>query len=231
MLSFLQIRNFTIVEALDLEFRPGFTAITGETGAGKSILVDALGLLIGNRADTGAIRSGASKAELSAEFDLEEGSGALAWLREADLDHGNSCLLRRLISDSGRSRAWINGTAVTLQQLAELGDLLVEIHGQNEHIRLVRRDEQFRLLDAGGSHDENLTAVLGSYQAWAGLEAEKQSLMEETPLDAGDIELLEYQRDELEGSLLAADEFQQLEADHRRRFRPADGSDRRDADL
>jgi DNA repair protein RecN (Recombination protein N) len=216
MLSFLQIRNFTIVEALDLEFRPGFTAITGETGAGKSILVDALGLLIGNRADTGAIRSGASKAELSAEFDLEEGSGALAWLREADLDHGNSCLLRRLISDSGRSRAWINGTAVTLQQLAELGDLLVEIHGQNEHIRLVRRDEQFRLLDAGGSHDENLTAVLGSYQAWAGLEAEKQSLMEETPLDAGDIELLEYQRDELEGSLLAADEFQQLEADHRR---------------
>ena len=124
MLSFLQIRNFTIVEALDLDFTGGFTAITGETGAGKSILVDALGLLKGNRADTAAIRAGAARAELSAEFDLAKGSRALCWLREAELDNDGSCLVRRLVSDSGRSRAWINGTAVTLQQLAELGDLL-----------------------------------------------------------------------------------------------------------
>ena len=157
MLSFLQIRDFAIVETLDLEFSGGFTAITGETGAGKSILVDALGLLKGNRADTAAIRTGAAKAELNAEFELEEGSRALAWLRDAELDNGTSCLLRRLISDNGRSRAWINGTSVTLQQLAELGDLLVEIHGQNEHIRLVRSEEQFRLLDGCETHDRELT--------------------------------------------------------------------------
>ena len=119
MLSFLQIRNFAIVEALDLEFSGGFTAITGETGAGKSILVDALGLLKGNRAETAAIRAGATKAELTAEFDLKEGCRALAWMREAELDIDTSCLLRSLINDNGRSRAWINGSSVTLQQLAQ----------------------------------------------------------------------------------------------------------------
>ena len=216
MLSFLQIRNFTIVEALDLEFRGGYTAITGETGAGKSILVDALGLLKGNRADTGAIRSGASRAELSAEFDLDENSRALSWLRDSELDIDHSCLLRRLVSENGRSRAWINGTAVTLQQLTELGDLLVEIHGQNEHIRLVRRDEQFRLLDGGASHDAELTAVRSCHQIWDQLEQEKQSLLNEAPLDAGDVDLLKYQRDELEGSLLSAEEFTELESQHRR---------------
>ena len=174
MLSFLQIRDFAIVETLELEFSGGFTAITGETGAGKSILVDALGLLRGNRADTAAIRSGATKADLNAEFELDEDSRALAWLRDAELDNGTSCLLRRLISGSGRSRAWINGTSVTLQQLAELGDLLIEIHGQNEHIRLVRSDEQFRLLDGCDTHDREIKAVDSHYQAWSSLEQEKQ---------------------------------------------------------
>ena len=216
MLSFLQIRNFTIVEALDLDFRGGFTAITGETGAGKSILVDALGLLKGNRADTGAIRSGAARAELSAEFDLDENSRALSWLRVSELDNGSTCLLRRLVSENGRSRAWINGTAVTLQQLTELGDLLVEIHGQNEHIRLVRREEQFRLLDSGGSHEAKLEAVRACHQTWDQLEQEKQSLLKEAPLDAGDVDLLEYQRAELEGALLPPGEFLELESQHRR---------------
>jgi DNA repair protein RecN (Recombination protein N) len=216
MLRFLQIRNFTIVEALDLDFSGGFTAITGETGAGKSILVDALGLLLGNRADTTAIRSGSARAELSAEFDLENGSRALAWLCEAELDNGPNCLLRRVINDNGRSRAWVNGTAATLQQLAELGDLLVEIHGQNEHIRLVRREEQFRLLDGGGSHDKALVTVQSCHQAWDQLEQEKQSLLNESPLDAGDADLLQYQLQELEGSLLSAEEFHELESEHRR---------------
>jgi DNA repair protein RecN (Recombination protein N) len=216
MLSFLQIRNFTIVETLDLDFSAGFTAITGETGAGKSILVDALGLLRGNRADTAAIRTGASRAELNAQFDLEEGSRALNWLCEAELDDGCGCLLRRVISGNGRSRAWINGTAVTLQQLAALGDLLVEIHGQNEHIRLVRRDEQFRLLDGGGSHDKALAALQSSHRAWQQLEQEKLALLDESPLDAGDIELLEYQQQELASNLLSAEEFRQLESEHRR---------------
>ncbi len=193
MLNFLQIRNFAIVEALDLEFSTGFTAITGETGAGKSIIVDALGLLKGKRADTGAIRAGASKAELSAEFELAEDSRALCWLRDADLDTGSVCLVRRMISENGRSRAWINGTAVTLQQLTELGDLLIEIHGQNEHLRLVRSDEQFRLLDEITAHEAERTAVQSSHSAWSQLQQEKQSLLDESPLDAGDIDLLQYQ--------------------------------------
>ncbi len=216
MLKYLQIRDFAIVEALDLEFSVGFTAITGETGAGKSILVDALGLLKGNRADTAAIRAGAAKAELNAEFELAEGSRALAWLRDAELNIGTGCLLRRLISDSGRSRAWINGSSVTMQQLAELGDLLIEIHGQNEHIRLVRSEEQFRLLDGSNTHDRELKAVSSQHQAWSLLDEEKQSLLGESPLDAGDTELLQYQVRELKVSLLSSGEFQMLETEHRR---------------
>jgi DNA repair protein RecN (Recombination protein N) len=216
MLSFLQIRNFAIVETLDLEFSGGFTAITGETGAGKSILVDALGLLKGNRADTTAIRTGASKAELSAEFQLEKGSVALAWLKNAELDDDANCLLRRLISENGRSRAWVNGTAVSLQQLTELGDLLIEIHGQNEHIRLVRSKEQFRLLDDHGAHDKELETVEGGFQDWRRLELEKQLLLDESPLDAGGAELLRYQVRELDDAVLPAGELKALETEHRR---------------
>jgi DNA repair protein RecN (Recombination protein N) len=215
MLRFLQIRDYAIVDSLDLDFRGGFTCITGETGAGKSILVGALGLLCGDRADTAAIREGAAKAELSAGFDLAPGSPALQWLQDAALDDGRSCLLRRMLSDAGRSRAWINGAAVTLQQLAELGELLVEIHGQNEHIRLVRSEEQFRLLDGAGGYDRELAEVRQRFAAWAELESERQSLLGEKPLDAGDRDLLEYQVRELESDLLPAAAFAALEAEHR----------------
>jgi DNA repair protein RecN (Recombination protein N) len=215
MLRFLQIRDYAIVDSLDLEFRGGFTCITGETGAGKSILVGALGLLCGERADTTAIRGGAARAELSAGFDLPPGSQALQWLEDAALDDGASCLLRRVISDAGRSRAWINGTAVTLQQLAELGELLVEIHGQNEHIRLVRSEEQFRLLDGGGGYDLELAEVSKRCAAWSALETERLALLEEKPLDAAGRDLLEYQVRELESELLPADAFAALEAEHR----------------
>jgi len=216
MLNFLQIRNYAIVDTLDLDFSAGFTCITGETGAGKSILVGALGLLCGNRADTGAIRGGAARAELSAEFELAQDSPALHWLREAELDDGQVCLLRRAIADNGRSRGWINGTTVTLQQLSELGELLVEIHGQNEHIRLVRSEEQFRLLDGGGTYADELQAVSDSYQSWHELDREMQSLLSETPLDSGELELLQYQVRELENAMLSAEEFAALEAEHRK---------------
>jgi DNA repair protein RecN (Recombination protein N) len=215
MLRFLQIRDYAIVDSLDLDFRGGFTCITGETGAGKSILVGALGLLCGDRADTTAIRNGAARAELSAGFDLQHGDAALRWLQDAALDDGRSCLLRRIISDSGRSRAWINGTPVTLQQLAELGELLVEIHGQNEHIRLVRSEEQFRLLDGGGGHDPELAQAQQCFACWSALEAERQSLLAEKPLEAAERDLLEYQVRELESELLPADAFAALEAEHR----------------
>jgi DNA repair protein RecN (Recombination protein N) len=216
MLNFLQIRNYAIVDSLDLEFSAGFTCITGETGAGKSILVGALGLLCGNRADTSAIRSGADRAELNAEFELPPDSPALSWLREAELDDGSICLLRRTISVNGRSRSWINGTAITLQQLSELGELLVEIHGQNEHIRLVRSTEQFRLLDGGGSHDDDLERLKTSFDAWQALEREKQELLDETPLDPGEFDLLQYQINELEESMIPAEEFREMEQEHRK---------------
>lgn len=216
MLNFLQIRNYAIVESLELDFTPGFTCITGETGAGKSILVGALGLLCGKRADTGAIRDGASRAELVAAFELGKDSSALRWLMETDLDDDNGCLLRRVISDSGRSRAWINGTAVTLQQLAELGEHLVEIHGQNEHLRLVRRSEQFRLLDTGGDHDRELSRTRAGFFSWQQLEQEKQTLLSEAPLDESDIELMKFQLSELETGALSATEFTALETEHRK---------------
>jgi DNA repair protein RecN (Recombination protein N) len=215
MLNFLQIRNYAIVESLDLEFTGGFTCVTGETGAGKSILVDALGLLCGNRADTSAIRSGASKAELSAEFELPSNCPALHWLKEAEMDEGRTCLLRRTVSDSGRSRAWINGTAVTLAQLASLGEQLVEIHGQNEHILLVRSDEQFRILDASGDYPDHLERVRDCHRAWSVLMEQKQALLNETPLDAGDMDLMRYQIRELEDSMIPADKFSAIEAEHR----------------
>jgi DNA repair protein RecN (Recombination protein N) len=215
MLRFLQIRDYAIVDSLDLDVSTGFTCITGETGAGKSILVGALGLLCGERADSSAVRAGADKAELSAEFTLTPGDPALDWLRDAELDDQGSCMLRRMIGSNGRSRAWINGTVVTLQQLAELGGMLVEIHGQNEHIRLVHGAEQFRLLDGGGSHDQELLQVRERFQDWQALESERHSLQEEKPLNAGDRDLLQYQLQELENDMLPPEEFAGLETEHR----------------
>jgi len=215
MLRFLQIRDFAIVDSLDLDVAAGFTCITGETGAGKSILVGALGLLCGERADSSAIRSGAEKSELSAEFLLPLGHPARGWLAAAELDDGESCLLRRVIGSNGRSRAWVNGTVVTLQQLAELGELLVEIHGQNEHIRLVRNDEQFRLLDSGEDHDGELQRVRECFRAWQALDQERQALLQEQPLDAGERDLLQYQVQELTNEMLPPGQFAELEAEHR----------------
>jgi DNA repair protein RecN (Recombination protein N) len=177
--------------------------------------VDALGLLCGNRADTTTIKSGARKAELSAEFELLPDSPALLWLKEAEMNDGNTCLLRRTISENGRSRAWINGTAVTLQQLAGLGKHLVEIHGQNEHILLVQSAEQFRLLDGSGGYQGDLVQVRNCFETWSALALEKQALLSETPLDAGDMDLMQYQIRELEGSMISADEFSAIEAEHR----------------
>jgi len=215
MLRFLQIRDFAIVDSLDLDLAAGFTCITGETGAGKSILVGALGLLCGERADSSAIRAAADKAELSAEFVLAPEHPARGWLAAAELEAGESCLLRRVIGSNGRSRAWVNGTVVTLQQLAELGELLVEIHGQNEHIRLVRSDEQYRLLDSGEGHEAELQRVRECFRAWQALDQERQALLEEQPLDAGERDLLQYQVQELASEMLPPGQFAELEAEHR----------------
>ncbi|MCM2326287.1 MAG: DNA repair protein RecN [Lysobacter sp.] len=157
MLRALSLRDFVIVEALDLELATGFTALTGETGAGKSILVDALGLVLGARADPGVIRAGAARTDIAAEFEVAALPAARAWLAASDLDEegGETCLVRRTIDRAGRSRGFVNGRPATAAQLRELGEHLVDIHGQHEHQWLSQRDYQRRLLDAfGGSEGE-----------------------------------------------------------------------------
>ncbi|MFY9316028.1 MAG: AAA family ATPase, partial [Burkholderiales bacterium] len=149
MLRALGIRDFVIVERVELETGAGFTVLSGETGAGKSILVDALELLVGGRGDVAVVRDGAERAELSAEFDLEGNAFLSSWLEKNDFqEEPNQILIRRTIDRTGRSRAFINGHAATLAQLKEAGEHLVDIHGQHEHQSLLRAAAQRELLDA-----------------------------------------------------------------------------------
>ena len=166
MLTSLHIKDFAVVSAADVAFAAGMTVISGETGAGKSLLVDALMLLTGDRADAGMVRHGAERAELAAGFDLADAAAASQWLRDAELDEDGGCQLRRIIRADGGSRAWINGRPATLSQLSELGALLVEIHGQHEHQALLVRGQQLALLDAFGHHDEALAAVRRDATEW-----------------------------------------------------------------
>jgi len=150
MLLSLSIRNFVIVDELDLEFAPGFSVLTGETGAGKSILIDALLLALGERADADVVREGAQRAEISAEFRV--GEVARSWLATQDLanEDTGSALMRRTVDAAGRSKAFVNGSAVTLSQLRDLGELLVDVHGQHAHQSLLKPAAQQRLLDEHG---------------------------------------------------------------------------------
>ena len=168
MLRALALRDFVIVEALDLELAAGFSALTGETGAGKSILVDALGLALGERADPGVIRAGAARAEIAAEFDVGRNEAARAWLAGNDLEEPGSptCLVRRTIDRAGRSRGFVNGRPATASQLRELGEMLVDIHGQHEHQWLAQREYQRRLLDAFAGAEADALAVASRHGEW-----------------------------------------------------------------
>lgn len=147
MLVHLSIHNYAIVEHLDLEIARGMSVITGETGAGKSIMLDALGLALGDRADSGVVRPGTDKADILATFDLVDIPEAHAWLAERDLDNDGLCILRRVITAEGRSRGYINGTPCPLGDLKALGELLIDIHSQHEHQSLLKTDTHRRLLD------------------------------------------------------------------------------------
>ncbi len=167
MLRALSIRDFVVIAALDIELEPGFTALTGETGAGKSMLVDALQLLLGDRFELRQLREGAERAELSAVFDLAGVPAAAAWLGAAMLDEGaGEVILRRTLDAQGRSRAWINGHPATLSQLAELGELLVDVHGQHAHQALSRAPVQRELVDAFGGFTTLAREVAESFRAW-----------------------------------------------------------------
>src|SRR5690606_22401973 len=176
LLPRLSIRDFAVASATEIAFGPGLTVISGETGAGKSLLVDALGFLSGQRADSGMVRHGATRAELHAEFDLAASDDARQWLREEEFDDGDACQLRRTLRADGGSRAWINGRPATLSQLAALAARLVEIHGQHEHQALLSRPSQLVLLDAFGGHARLLDAVSGAAQRWSTLLRERDTL-------------------------------------------------------
>lgn len=215
MLRHLSIKDFAVVRATELEFGPGMTVVSGETGAGKSLMVDALGFLSGLRADSGVVRHGAPRAELSAEFALDALEGARHWLADNELDDDEHCQLRRVIRADGGSRAWINGRPVTLSQLSELAALLVEIHGQHEQQALLTRPSQLALLDAYAGNADERRAVRTAAATWQALVDEAEALSRQG--DVSDrIGFLEHQLRELEREDLEPESIAALGASHRR---------------
>jgi DNA repair protein RecN (Recombination protein N) len=216
MLSHLQIRDLAIVNALELELNAGLTALTGETGAGKSILIDALGLALGERADNNMIRTGCDRAEVSAVFEIGDNRSVTEWLREQELDEGEECILRRSLSREGRSRAYVNGRAVPLQQLQTLGSLLVEVHGQHAHQSLLKTAHQRHLLDAYGGHLPLAQETASHFTAFKKSQAELSALSEAASNRASRIDLLQYQRNELSALNLSEEELATIDQEHRR---------------
>jgi len=215
MLTHLTLKDFAVVSHAELMFGPGLTVISGETGAGKSLLVDALMWLTGARADAGIVRHGADRAELSAEFDLKDAVEARPWLHDNDLDDEGGCQLRRVIRADGGSRAWINGRPVTLAQLSELGSLLLEIHGQHEHQALLERGHQLSLLDAFGQHEALLASIREHAAAWLAIDRELAEITRSG--DVGErIDYLQHQHGELDELALGASDIDELVASHRR---------------
>ncbi|MDA0145330.1 DNA repair protein RecN [Vibrio toranzoniae] len=216
MLAHLSVNNFAIVKSLQLELSKGMTTITGETGAGKSIAIDALGLCLGGRSDAGMVRQGEDKTEVSAAFLLENNLHATRWLEDNELLDGGECILRRTISKEGRSRAFINGSPVPLSQLKSLGQLLINIHGQHAHHQLMKSDYQMAMLDQYAGHLNLLKSTRNAYQAWRQADNHLKELRENSQQNQAQKQLLEYQIKELNELSIGEEEYEELEQEHKR---------------
>jgi len=216
MLSLIRVKNFAVIDEVELEFDAGLSVVTGETGAGKSILVDALGLALGDRADASAVRHGAERAEISVLFECPPGHPALALLEELGLDDENRCLLRRVVGQEGRSRAFINNQPVTLQDLKRLGSLLVDIHGQHAHQSLLEGANQRALLDAHGGLEALASDVAEAFRAWRALEERLEGLRGGNAQRDAELELARFHAAELETLALEDDEPARLRAERAR---------------
>ncbi len=215
MLTDLSIRDYAIVQRLDIELHAGMTCVTGETGAGKSIMLDALGLCIGDRAEAKAVRAGADRAEISALFSIEKLPEAQAWLDRAALLEGHECLIRRTVSSDGRSRAFINGSSATLAQCKELGELLVDLHSQHAHQSLLRRSVQRELLDAFSETTAEALSIAKEANCIRTLKHELETLRSSSNEIAERRDLLNYQIDELSGLSFGDAELESLESDQK----------------
>ena len=216
MLTQLAIRDFAIIETMELDLVGGLSVLTGETGAGKSILVDALGLVLGDRADAEVIRLGAERAEIGAEFDLGKLPAVRAWLDTHELAADGACILRRMIGRDGRTRGQINGRSVPLQLLRELGEQLVDIHGQHEHQSLLRPAAQLALLDAYADQPALLAKVAGLYREWKAVHERLTELRAAAQNRDTQLELLGRQVSELDALGLQPGEIAALDEEHRR---------------
>lgn len=215
MLVQLIIKNFAIINDLDISFKPGMTVFTGETGAGKSIMIDALLLALGGRAESSVIQPNKERCVISAAFETKNFPPACEWLKQHELDENDECILRRVISNDGRSKAFINSQNVPLQLLRELGSILINIHGQHEHQQLLKAEKQRHLLDAYANHPSLLTDLEKVFSEWQNTQQKIQLLETKLNQQQAKNELLRYQIEELDKLELGENEYSELDQEQR----------------
>ena len=219
MLTQLTINNFAIVRQLEIELTKGMSVITGETGAGKSIAIDALGLCLGQRIETSMVREGQERAEICATFFIEPTNPAYQWLQEQELqdpDNPSDCILRRVINADGRSKAFINSTPVSASQLKEIGQYLIHINGQHASQLLLKNDYQLQLVDTFAHHHDLLVQMREDYRAWKNLQTQVKTFQQKVAENEAKKQLLQYQVEELDEFALRPNEYLELEEDQRR---------------
>ena len=219
MLTQLTINNFAIVRQLEIELAKGMSVITGETGAGKSIAIDALGLCLGQRIETSMVREGQERAEICATFFIESTNPAYQWLQAQELqdpDNPSDCILRRVINADGRSKAFINSTPVSASQLKEIGQYLIHINGQHASQLLLKNDYQLQLVDTFAQHNDLLAQMREDYRAWKNLQTQVKNFQQKVAENEAKKQLLQYQVEELDEFALRPNEYLELEEDQRR---------------